>query len=134
MLSNKRVASRLQATGNAYHREENYAAAIAEFTKALDLRKVPVAIKTEILGYRAAAREKIGGTENLELALLDARRMIQLSKDQAQGYHRAGKILQLLGRDESALDIYADGIKHVNPDGPQFKVWSGRTMQRFGEG
>ena len=122
MPSTRDEALRLQATGRACYHKRDYTASVAEFTKALELRNVPFTVQISILDNRAAAREKIGGTASLELALLDARAMTQLSKTQAAGYLRAGKIFQLLGRDESALDIYAYGIKHVKPDAPQLEV------------
>ena len=48
--------------------------------------------------------------------------MIQLSKVHAAGYLRAGEILEILNKDKSALDVYADGIKQLEPDNPQFEV------------
>lgn len=122
MSSIHKEALRLQAKGQASYRKKNYTEAIGEFTKALQLRNVPYTVQIGILDNRAAAREKIGGTASLELALQDARMMTQLSKTQAAGYLRAGKVFQLLDRDESALAIYAYGIKQVKPDSPQLEV------------
>lgn len=42
--------------------------------------------------------------------------MVQLSKVHAAGYLRAGEILELLNKDKSALDVYADGIKQLELD------------------
>ena len=122
MSPTEEEARRLQASGQKLYRERNYITAIAEFTKALELRNVPLTVQIGILDNRVAAREKIGGMVNLELALQDARMMTQLSKADAVGYLRGGKILELINRDKSALDIYADGITQVKPDNPQFEV------------
>ena len=59
---------------------------------------------------------------NMELALQDARMMIQLSKAHAVGYLRVGDIFEFLNQDKSALDIYVDGVKQVKPDNENFEV------------
>jgi hypothetical protein len=41
-----------------------------------------------------------------------------------QGYLRTGQILQLLGKDETALGIYEYGLKHVPPGDENMKVHS----------
>ena len=122
MLSTKQEALGIQFKGRKHYHERNYTAAITEYNKALELRDVPFTIQVRILDDRAAAWVRIGGTVNLELALLDARVMTQLSKDQADGYLRAGKILQLLDEDKSALDVLEYGIKQVKPGSPQSEV------------
>lgn len=71
----------LQVAGRARHLEGNYTAAIAEPTKALRLSSVPFTVQIDILDSWAAAREMIGGAENLELVFLETREMMaQLCK------------------------------------------------------
>ena len=118
-------ALRFQGAGLALYHEGNYTAAIAEFTNALEISKVPLSIQIGLLANRAAAQEMIGGTKNLQLALLDRRLMMaQLSAIHAEGYLCVGKTLQLLDQDRSALEIYAEGIKQVKPHVEGFKVTS----------
>ena len=122
----------LQSAGRAHYLEGNYTVAISAFTKALKLPNVPTIVQIGILHNRAAAWEKIGGTGNLELALLDMRLMMtQLSNVQAEGYLFAGKILQLLDKDKSALDMYEEGIKRVKPDVENFEV-RGYPFKQYG--
>ena len=125
MSSTEEKVLRFQGAGQACYHQGNYTAAIAEFTNALEIPNVPLTIQIGILENRAAAREMIGGTENLQLALLDMRLMMaQLSAIQADGYLRVGKTLQLLDQDRSALEIYAEGINQVKPNVEGFKVTS----------
>ena len=114
-----------QSAGRARYHQGNFTDAIAKFTNALELPNVPMTIQIGILDNRAVAQEMIGGTENLELALLDMRLMMaQLSAIQAEVYLRVGKTLQLLDQDRSALEIYTEGIKQVKPHIEGFKVMS----------
>lgn len=55
---------------------------------------------------------KIDG--KLEEGLKDGRRMIKLDEGRAEGYLRAGKILGLMGRWDSALKLYSYGLKRVD--------------------
>ena len=43
----------------------------------------------------------------------------------AQGYLRTGKILQLLGKEDVALGIYKYGLRNVQSDDPNKKVFRG---------
>lgn len=113
----QRAVSKLEL----YSRGE-YTTLISEYTKDLELSNVPVAAQIRALDIRAATWEKIGGVANLELALQDARMMIQLSKAHTAGYLRAGDIFELLNQDNSALDIYADGMRQLKPDSLDFEV------------
>ena len=125
MSSTEEEVLRFHGAGRASYHQGNYTAAIAEFTNAIELTNVPLTIQIGILDNRAAAREMVGGTENLELALRDMRLMMaQLSVIQAEGYLRLGKTLQLLDQDRLALEIFAEGIKQVKPHVEGFKVTS----------
>lgn len=109
----KQKAKDLLVAGRSLCFKWEYTKAIAEFTKALQLRGVPLSLQITILDERAAARERLGGTVNLELALQDAGMMTQLSNVDSAGYIRAGKIYVLLNQDKSALDILEYGLKQV---------------------
>lgn len=97
-------------------------------------------IAVNILDNRAATYEKLG---DLQAALRDARRMISLKKtscavsfqeernsritrvrysDDSKAYLRTGKILQLLGEDRKALDIYEHGSRILPSSDPNLKV------------
>lgn len=108
--------------GHKFYCDRNYTAAIAEYTRALRLRNVSSWVRICTLINRAGARERIGGTENLELALQDARAMIQRFKDQPEGYSCAARIHQLLDDDKSALDVLKYGIKQMKPESLQLEV------------
>ena len=124
MTSTDEEAMCLHDAGRANYKDGNYAVAIAQFTKALDLSNVSLVIKISILQNRAAAWEMIGGLENLEMALLDMRLIMStLSQIQAECYLHVGKIHQLLNRDEPALETYTEGIKQVKPDMEHCRVW-----------
>lgn len=115
-------ASGFLDTGKEQYRKGNYTAAIASFTKALQLRNVPFYIQIIVLDKRAAAWEMIGGEANLELALQDGMRMIQLSKVLTAGYLRVGRTYKLLNRHESARKVLKSGIEQVGVSGPKFEV------------
>ncbi|KAI9806394.1 MAG: hypothetical protein M1833_003581 [Piccolia ochrophora] len=68
-----------------------------------------------MLDNRAATYEKLG---NLQAALRDARRMIQLAKGGAEGYLRAAKVLHMMEKHDAALDIYEYGLRNVPKDKP----------------
>ena len=115
MLPIEEKVLRFQGAGWARFHQGHYAAAIAEFTNALEIPNVPLPIQIRILANRATARQMIGGIENLQLALLDMQLMMaQLSAIQAEGNLGVGKTLQLLDQDRSTLEIYAEGIKQVS--------------------
>ncbi|KAE8445648.1 hypothetical protein EG329_012945 [Mollisiaceae sp. DMI_Dod_QoI] len=62
------------------------------------------------LDNRAATFEKL---DRLRAALRDAKRMIEVMPAFSKGYLRCGKVLQLSGHDELALQIYERGLKKV---------------------
>lgn len=81
--------------------------------KALDRTRIPTT-KLSILDNRAATFEKLG-KENYILALRDAKRMIKIQKTSARGYLRAGKIFQIMGESNAALETYAYGLYKIPP-------------------
>lgn len=76
------------------------------FTKALDLNPTNL----NMLDCRAATYEKLG---HLKDALADGRHIITLDPASAKGYLRVGKVLRLMGKSETALQIYEIGRTKV---------------------
>jgi hypothetical protein len=82
-----------------------------------------VTLQLSILDNRAATQEKLGN-DHLLSALKDARRMMVLQKTSVKGYLRAGKILQLMGQLDVALDTYKYGLKQLSKEDTDGKrVW-----------
>ncbi|MCJ1381933.1 hypothetical protein MMC17_005045 [Xylographa soralifera] len=75
-----------------------------------------------ILDNRAATYTKL---EELPKALADGRRMIQVAKGEVKGYLRTGQILQLMGKDKTALGIYEYGLKNVLRTNDDVKLLQG---------
>jgi tetratricopeptide (TPR) repeat protein len=63
-----------------------------------------------VLDNRVAAYLKLGDLQN---ALRDGRQMIRAAKTDARGYLRVGQVLQKMGKDDQALDIYSLGMKNL---------------------
>jgi hypothetical protein len=68
---------------------------------------------------RAACHERL---EDLPAALKDAKKSIQLGKEDPTGYVRAGRILVKMERKSVALEIYAHGLKSVKHAGQGYEV------------
>lgn len=112
-------AKELQAAGLTSYRKGNYKAALSELSEALPLA-VSVTLQLSILDNRAAVQEKLGN-DHLRPALKDARKMMVLQKTSAKGYLRAGKILQLMGRLDVALETYKYGLKLLSKEDTEGK-------------
>lgn len=110
MPTPKAHAEAHQSTGRAAYSSGDYATALTHFTTALTQPNLPAALRASILDNLSATKEKLGGEANLTDALNDARAMIRLQPAGAEGYLRAGKVLQLLGRDGDAVRLYEYGI------------------------
>lgn len=92
-----------------------------DFDKALEYfnRAMARAQTTQLLDNRAATFERLS---DLSAALKDAKRAIQLYKQDPTGYLRAGRVLVKMEKQSVALEIYAYGLKSVKPEGEGFKV------------
>ena len=110
MPTPKALAESHQSTGRAAYSSGDYATAQTHFTTALTQPNLPAALRASILDNLSATKEKLGGEANLADALNNARAMIRLQPAGAEGYLRAGKVLQLLGRDGDAVRLYEYGI------------------------
>jgi F-box/TPR repeat protein Pof3 len=99
-----------QRHGQSLYRQHNYRAALAVFdTLISELHDPPLSI----LDNRAATYSKL---EDLPKALKDGKRMIHLDKKEATGYLRTGQVLRLMGKDDTALEIYKYGYKNMDKD------------------
>ncbi|KAI6709791.1 hypothetical protein JHW43_007682 [Diplocarpon mali] len=98
--------------GRFRYQQQDFSGAVKAFTEAVDMSTDNLLMTA--LDARAAAYEKL---QQLLPALRDARRMLELKPKQSKGYLRAGKILQLQGKQELALQIYARGLAKVPSGG-----------------
>ena len=80
--------------------------------------KPPIAL----FDNRAATYTNLG---RLKPALRDGKQMIEQDKSNCTGYLRAGKILQLLEKPDTALDIYQLGLRRALPSDPNTKLLQG---------
>ncbi|KAL8903548.1 MAG: hypothetical protein Q9207_003853 [Kuettlingeria erythrocarpa] len=106
----------LRKLGRQEYKRKNYHGALNFFNSAISHEKVPA---IEALDNRAATYEKLG---DLHAALKDGRRMVSEYKSSCVGYLRTGKVLRLLGKEETALGIYKYGIRNVPPGDPTFQL------------
>ena len=93
-------------SASEHYKNGNYSAAI----KILDQSIKRAAPEVALLDLRAACRV---GLDDLPGALKDAKQMVQLSQADPTGYLRAGKVLEKMGKSNTALEIWALGLKRV---------------------
>lgn len=127
-------AEKLQRGGQDAYRKKQFELAMKLFSQALGVSGLSATLRIRILDNRAATQEKLGGDKALRTALADAKMMIQLQKAGANGYLRAGKILQLQGSDKLALDLYKYGLKRIatnDDDGKKVSGWWKQRMSVF---
>lgn len=91
----------------------NFAAAIENYTKALELTPDD----HTILGNRSAAYLKMNDAEN---ALQDGQKCIDIKPDWAKGYQRKGMALQAQGKNEEALEALQKGLE-IEPNNAQIQ-------------
>ena len=104
----------LQEQGRALYKRREYRKAIECFDRAIGR-----ATSVQLLDNRAACYEKLG---ELSHALKDAKKAIQLHREDATGYLRAGKILTKMEKPIVALDIYTHGLKCIKHVGQGYEV------------
>jgi len=92
-----------------------------DFTKALELfnRAIGRSPSLQLHDNRAACHERL---DDLPAALKDAKKSIQLGKEDPTGYVRAGRILVKMERKSVALEIYTHGLKSVKHAGQGYEV------------
>ncbi|KAK5675744.1 hypothetical protein LTS10_011471 [Elasticomyces elasticus] len=108
------VLEHLQREARACYKRKDYAKALEHFNSA-----VGRAPSVQLLDNRAACHDKLG---DLPAALKDAKKAIQLQKEDPTGYLRAGKILVKMERQSVAFEIYTHGLKNVKHAGQGYEL------------
>lgn len=106
--------SQYQEQARAAYKRKDYAKALELFNRAIG--RSP---SVQLYDNRAACQERLG---DLQAALKDSKKTIQLAREDPTGYVRAGKILVKMERKSVALEIYAMGLKNVKHVGQGFEV------------
>lgn len=104
----------LQRDARACYKRKDYKRALELFNRA-----VGRAASVQLLDNRAACYEKL---DDLPAALKDAKKAIQLQREDPTGYLRAGKILVKMEKQSVALEIYTHGLKAVKHIGQGYEV------------
>ena len=127
--SDAEQAKQLCATGNQYYSEARYWDAIEAYTEAIELK----GDDSHLLSNRSAAYLNLGKGE---LAVLDAKKCIDLRPRWAKGYVKAALSLRLLGEVQEAaalleraaeLDPHDPGIQVLQKEGEFFEGNRGRS-------
>ena len=103
-----------QEQGRAAYKRKDYTKALSHFDRAIG--QTP---SVQLLDNRAVCYERL---DDLQAALKDAKKAIQLGKADPTGYLRAGRILQKMGKMNVALEIYSYGLKCVKAIGQGYDV------------
>ena len=117
-LTSKRAHTRnmnnFQEQGRALYKRGEYRTAVEIFDRAIG--RSP---SVQLLDNRAACYEKLN---ELSAALKDAKQAIQLHREDATGYLRAGKVLVKMEKPRVALEIYTHGLKCIKHVGRGYEV------------
>lgn len=105
---------RFEVQARACCKSGDYRKAIELFGRAIGRRA-----NVQLLDARASCYEKL---HDLQAALKDAKRAIQLQREDATGYLRAGKVLVKMGRESTALEILTHGLKSIQHVGQGYEV------------
>jgi tetratricopeptide (TPR) repeat protein len=106
--------AQLQEQARAAYKRKDYTKAVELFSRAIG--RSP---SLQLHDNRAACHEKL---DDLPAALKDAKKSIQLGKEDPTGYVRAGRILAKMEKKSVALEIYAHGLKSVKHAGQGYEV------------
>lgn len=104
----------LQRQGRACYKRKDYKRALEFFDWAIG--RAP---SVQLLDNRAACHEKLN---DLPAALKDAKKAIQLQREDPTGYLRAGKVLLRMEKQSVGLEIYSHGLKSVKHVGQGYQV------------
>lgn len=104
----------LQAKGRACYKRGEYKEAVEFFDRAIGH-----ASSVQLLDNRAACYEKLN---NLQAAFKDAKKAIQLHREDPTGYLRAGKVLVKMEKESVALEIYTHGLKCIKHVGQGYEL------------
>jgi len=109
-----RAQEHLQTQGRSCYKRKDFQKALDYFDQA-----VGRAPSVQLLDNRAACHDKLG---NLPAALRDAKKAIQLQREDPTGYLRAGRVLIKMEKQSVALEIYSHGIRTVKHVGQGFEL------------
>lgn len=104
----------LQDQGRACYKRGDYIKAVELFDRAIG--RSPSVL---LLDNRAACYEKL---HDYHTALKDAKKAIQLHREDAVGYLRAGRVLVKMEKPTVALEIYTHGLKCIKHVGQGYEV------------
>lgn len=104
----------VQDQGRACYKRGDYQKAIELFDRAIG--RSP---SVQLLDNRAACYEKL---QDYPTALKDAKKAIQLHREDAVGYLRAGRLLVKMEKQSVALEIYTHGLKCIKHVGQGYEV------------
>lgn len=104
----------LQDQGRACYKRGDYKKAIELFDRAIG--RSP---SVQLLDNRAACYEKLN---DYSTGLKDAKKAIQLHREDAIGYLRAGRLLVKMEKPGVALEIYTFGLKSIKHVGQGHEV------------
>ena len=82
-------------------------------------RAIGRASSVQLLDERAACYEAKG---DLDAALKDAKKAIQLKREDATGYLCAGRVLTKMQKESTALEVYRAGLKAIKHVGKGYEV------------
>ncbi|KAF7887604.1 hypothetical protein EAF00_009898 [Botryotinia globosa] len=94
--------------GRHRYQKKNYQHALTAFAEAVKISSGYLLLTA--LDHRAATYEKL---DLLQPALKDAKEMLEVNEALSKGYLRCGKVLQLKGEHQLALEIYERGLRKV---------------------
>ena len=103
MVSKNATALAFKAEGNSHFKSKNYAAAIEQYTKAINTDSQDVTFYSNRSACYAAL-------EKWEEAAADGRQCVILDKNFVKGYFRAATAQESLGNFESALEFVKRGL------------------------
>ena len=120
----------MNAQTSQYQEQARAAYKRKDYTKALELfnRAIGRSPSVQLYDNRAACHERL---EDLQAALKDSKKTIQLAREDPTGYVRAGKILVKMERKSVAMEIYELGLKNVKHVGQGFEVSKTVTRSHF---
>lgn len=108
------VQEKLQREGRACYKRRDYQKALELFDRAIG--RAP---SVQLLDNAAACHEKL---DNLSAALKEAKKAIQVCRQDPTGYLRAGKLLVKMEKQSVALEIYSHGLRKVRHVGQGYEV------------
>ena len=110
----------LQEQGRAHYKRGDYKKAVEFFDRAIG--RAP---SVQLLDNRAACYEKLN---ELSTALKDAKKAVQLHREDATGYLRAGKVLVKMEKPSVALEVFTHGLKSIKHIGQGYEVCLSKSL------